>query len=83
MPAAPARSNSNSPASCPTPWTASDVSIPSSIVVLEPEDQVLLTVTFDGAWEAYVRIIWQKVSRLLDLIFCNTEGLCTRLREQL
>ena len=45
-----------------------------SIVVLEPEDQVLLTVTFDGAWEAYVRIIWQKVSRLLDLIFCNTEG---------
>jgi hypothetical protein len=31
-------------------------------------------VTFDGAWEAYVRVIWHKVSRLLDLIFCNTEG---------
>lgn len=44
------------------------------IAVLEPEDQVLLTVTFDGAWEAYIRVIWQKVSRLLDLIFCNTEG---------
>jgi Dyp-type peroxidase family len=48
------------------------------IAVLEPEDDpedyVLLTVTFDGAWEAYVRVIWQKVSRLLDLIFCNTEG---------
>jgi Dyp-type peroxidase family len=44
------------------------------IAVLEPEDKVLLTVTFDGAWESYVRIIWQKVSRLLDLIFCNTEG---------
>jgi Dyp-type peroxidase family len=49
------------------------------IAVIEPEDQslpdhVLLTVTFDGAWEAYVRVIWQKVSRLLDLIFCNTEG---------
>ncbi|MCP3369752.1 Dyp-type peroxidase [Bradyrhizobium cajani] len=42
--------------------------------VLDPVDYVLLTVTFDGAWEAYVRIIWQKVSRLLDLIFCNTEG---------
>ena len=44
------------------------------IAVLEPEDKVLLTVTFDGAWESYVRVIWQKVSRLLDLIFCNTEG---------
>jgi hypothetical protein len=44
------------------------------IAVLEPEDKVLLTVTFDGAWESYIRIIWQKVSRLLDLIFCNTEG---------
>ncbi len=44
------------------------------IAVLEPEDKVLLTVTFDGAWESYVRIIWQKVARLLDLIFCNTEG---------
>jgi Dyp-type peroxidase family len=44
------------------------------IAVLEPEDKLLLTVTFDGAWESYVRVIWQKVSRLLDLIFCNTEG---------
>ncbi|MFT4095639.1 MAG: GDSL-type esterase/lipase family protein [Rhodoblastus sp.] len=43
------------------------------IVVLEPEDKVLLTVTFDGSWEAYVRVIWQKVTRLLDLVFCNTE----------
>ena len=43
------------------------------ITVLEPEDKVMLTVVFDGAWEAYVRVIWQKVARLLDLIFCNTE----------
>src|SRR6202158_4152137 len=43
------------------------------IAVLEPEDKVLLTVTFDGAWESYVRVIWQKVARLLDLVFCNTE----------
>ena len=43
------------------------------IAVLEPEDNVLLTATFDGAWESYVRVIWQKVSRLLDLVFCNTE----------
>src|SRR3954468_10430516 len=44
------------------------------IAVLEPEDKVLLTVTFDGAWEAYIRIIWQKATRLLDLVFCNCEG---------
>ncbi|UPJ66098.1 hypothetical protein [Bradyrhizobium sp. 191] len=51
------------------------------IAVLEPEDDaenavdyVLLTATFDGSWEAYVRVIWQKAARLLDLIFCNTEG---------
>ncbi|HUN92014.1 MAG TPA: hypothetical protein VMU33_08150 [Burkholderiaceae bacterium] len=44
------------------------------IAVLEPEDHVLLAVTFDGSWQAYVRVIWQKVSRLLDLIFCNTEN---------
>ena len=43
------------------------------IAVLEPEDKVLLTVTFDGAWESYVRVIWQKVTRLLDLVFCNTD----------
>ncbi len=44
------------------------------IAVLEPEDKVMLAVTFDGAWESYIRVIWQKVSRSLDLIFCNTEG---------
>ena len=40
----------------------------------ESEDKVLLSVNFDGAYEAYVRVIWQKASRLLDLIFCNTVG---------
>ena len=50
------------------------------IAVLEPEDKVLLTVTFDGAWESYVRVIWQKVSRLLDLIFCNTEDYVSVMR---
>jgi hypothetical protein len=42
------------------------------VAVLEPEDKVLLAVNFDGAYESYVRTIWQKASRLLDLIFCNT-----------
>lgn len=43
-----------------------------SIRVLEPQDAVMLAVVFDGAWDAYVRVIWQKVTRLLDLVFCNT-----------
>ena len=44
------------------------------VAVLEPEDNVLLAVTFDGTWEAYIRVLWQKVGTLLDAIFCNTEG---------
>ena len=44
------------------------------VAVLEPQNQLLLSVNFDGAYESYVRVIWQKASRLLDLIFCNTEG---------
>ena len=42
------------------------------VAVIEPQDVVLLAVTFDGSWESYVRTIWQKVACLLDLIFCNT-----------
>lgn len=42
------------------------------VAIIEPQDVVLLTVTFDGSWESYVRTIWQKVACLLDLIFCNT-----------
>jgi Dyp-type peroxidase family len=38
------------------------------------QDLVLLAVTYDGPSQAYVRTIWQKVARLLDLIFCNTVG---------
>ena len=47
------------------------------IAILEPEDKVLLAVTFDGSWESYIRVIWQKVARSLDLIFCNTEDYVT------
>lgn len=39
-----------------------------------PHGSILLSVNFDGSYEAYVRTIWQKSSRLLDLIFCNTAG---------
>jgi deferrochelatase/peroxidase EfeB len=44
------------------------------VAVLEPENKVLLAVTFDGTWEAYIRVLWHKVGTLLDIIFCNTEG---------
>ena len=47
------------------------------VVVFEAEDKVLLSVTFDGSWEAYIRVLWDKVGALLDLIFCNTEGYVT------
>ena len=42
------------------------------VAVIEPEDKILLAVTFDGTWEAYIRVLWQKVGALLDVIFCNT-----------
>ncbi|MBC8057444.1 MAG: hypothetical protein H7Y61_12790, partial [Rhizobiales bacterium] len=44
------------------------------VAVLEPENKVLLAVTFDGTWESYIRVLWQKVGTLLDIIFCSTEG---------
>ena len=44
------------------------------VTVVEPEDKILLAVTFDGTWESYIRILWQKVGTLLDIIFCNTQG---------
>ncbi|GCL60982.1 hypothetical protein [Pseudaquabacterium pictum] len=44
------------------------------VAVLEPQGEVMLSVNFDGPFEAYVRVIWQKASRLLDLIFCNTQN---------
>lgn len=42
------------------------------VAVLEPEEKVLLAVTFDGSWESYIRVLWDKVGTLLDLIFCGT-----------
>ena len=47
------------------------------IAVLEEQNVVLLAVTFDGAWESYIRVIWQKVASVLDLVFCNTEDYVT------
>ena len=41
------------------------------------DDRILLSVHFDGSYEAYVRTIWQRAARLLDLIFCNSEAYVT------
>lgn len=41
------------------------------------DDRILLSVHFDGSYEAYVRTIWQRAARLLDLIFCNADGYVT------
>lgn len=38
------------------------------------DDKVMLAATFDGNFDAYMRVLYQKVATLLDLIFCNTEG---------
>lgn len=43
------------------------------VAIVEP-DKLLLSVTFDGGQESYLRVLWQKVGTLLDLIFCNTEA---------
>lgn len=42
------------------------------VAVIEPEDKVLLVVTFDGNWQSYIRVLWEKVGTLLDLIFFGT-----------
>src|SRR5229473_6735536 len=43
------------------------------LAIFEPEDKLLLAVTFDRPWEPYIRIIWRDVGTLLDVIFCNCE----------
>ena len=43
------------------------------VAIVEPEDKLLLAVTFDGAQESYMRVLWQKIGTLLDLLFCSTE----------
>jgi len=42
--------------------------------LLENDTKFLLGVTFDGAWEPYIRAICEQAGPLLDVIFCHTEG---------
>jgi Dyp-type peroxidase family len=47
------------------------------LAILEPEQKLLLAVTFDSAWEPYIRLIWRDLGPLLDVIFCNCVGYVT------
>ncbi len=44
---------------------------------LESRRYLYLTATFDGAWEPYMRLIWDPLGPFLDLLFCNCEGYVT------
>lgn len=44
------------------------------MAILQPQQQLLLSVSFDRPWEPYLRIVWRDVGTLLDLIFCNCAG---------
>lgn len=45
------------------------------LAVLDTEPrQLLLSATFDRAFEPYIRLIWNPLGPLLDVIFCNCEG---------
>jgi Dyp-type peroxidase family len=49
-------------------------------VIIEPKPggaephQLLLSVCFDGGWEPYMRVIWDELGSMLDLILCHCEG---------
>jgi Dyp-type peroxidase family len=47
------------------------------VAVLDAQDAVLLAVSFDGPWEAYIRTLYEKVGTLLDLVFCGTQDYVT------
>ncbi|MEL4177430.1 hypothetical protein [Roseateles sp. PN1] len=36
--------------------------------------KLLLNVCFDGGWEPYMRVIWDQLGSMLDLILCHAEG---------
>lgn len=46
-------------------------------IPLESRRYLYLTATFDGAWEPYMRLIWDPLGPFLDLLFCNCEGYVT------
>jgi deferrochelatase/peroxidase EfeB len=53
---------------------AAGVAAPASI---RSRRYLYLTATFDGAWEPYMRLIWDPLGPFLDLLFCNCDGYVT------
>ncbi|MFM9976989.1 MAG: hypothetical protein ACKVOP_02945 [Sphingomonadaceae bacterium] len=49
----------------------------SAPLALESRRYLYLTATFDGAWEPYMRLIWDPLGPFLDLLFCNCDGYVT------
>ncbi|TMJ16145.1 MAG: hypothetical protein E6G94_04935, partial [Alphaproteobacteria bacterium] len=48
------------------------------LVVIDSEPKhLLLSATFDRPFEPYMRLIWDPLGPLLDVIFCNCEGYVT------
>src|SRR6185436_8852033 len=42
-------------------------SVRVAVIESQHQDLVLLAVTFDGPWDSYIRVLWQKVGALLDV----------------
>lgn len=49
----------------------------SAPATLRSRRYLYLTATFDGAWEPYMRLIWDPLGPFLDLLFCNCDGYVT------
>ncbi|PAX06994.1 Dyp-type peroxidase domain-containing protein [Sphingomonas lenta] len=43
------------------------------IAILPDPSRMVLAVTFDGSWEAYMRALWRDAGPMLDLVFCNCQ----------
>ncbi|MGE0623747.1 MAG: hypothetical protein AB7I04_04755 [Pseudomonadales bacterium] len=47
------------------------------------DGQLLLSVHFDRPWEPYIRVIWEDLGDIFDLILCNCEGYVAHHRNNL
>lgn len=47
------------------------------------DGRLLLTVHFDRPWEPYIRVIWEDLGHIFDLILCNCEGYVDQHRNNL
>ncbi len=52
-------------------------SLKPTTMEMESRRYLYLTATFDGAWEPYMRLIWDPLGPFLDLLFCNCDGYVT------